>query len=109
MEIEEVEAGLNRLLVARFSIHSCIVASLQCVVLIRRFYLDTLLIKSHDSSENVRRFYLFLIGSITRSFHMTWVNPILTSRSQSKSDASGLLYLHKNLRKREHQTASDSW
>ena len=43
MEIEEVEAGLNRLLVARFSIHSYIVASLQCVVLIRRLYLDTLL------------------------------------------------------------------
>jgi hypothetical protein len=65
MEIEEVEAGLNRLLVARFSIHSYIVASLQCVVLTRRLYLDTLLIKRHDSSENDRRFHLFLIGRIT--------------------------------------------
>jgi hypothetical protein len=65
MEIEEVEAGLNRLLVVRFSIHCYIAASLRCVVLIRPLYLDTLLIKRHASSENVRRFHLFLIGRIT--------------------------------------------
>jgi hypothetical protein len=44
MERVEVDAGLNRLLVARLSIHSYIVASLKYVVLVRRLYLDTFLI-----------------------------------------------------------------
>jgi hypothetical protein len=46
MEIEEVEAGLNRVLVARSGIHNYVVASVPCVVLIRRRILKPFLLKT---------------------------------------------------------------